>query len=192
MLTARLMFLAVPMMASLGYLGASPARWSSHDTANAGFSDWSVQAADASRLKRDEHGLRLPVEVQIVPKQVRVTSAGEALDLDLDLLNTTGGQLATIVSYEVFDDLGNTIVSKVIGPKADVPGTHQAKNQSPGIPEALANGYYFAKATVAWKGPDGQGTASDSFYFRVKQRRIQTVSADDWSVESRVNQGVAQ
>jgi len=102
------------------------------------------------------------VEITVVPKQVRASSAGEALDVDVDLVNTTERSLKTVVSFEVMDDLGNPVASKVVGAVADIPGKFAATSGAAGVPQAAADGYYFAKATVAWKGTDTDGTASDN------------------------------
>lgn len=126
----RMLLLAVPLTASLGYWGAAPALGLAGGK-DAGFARWTMQAAPEARLKADPHGLRLPVEVSVVPKGVTATAGRDALDLDVDLLNTTDRSLKTIVSYEVFDDLGNAVEAKVIGPKADVPANHQATNVTP-------------------------------------------------------------
>lgn len=48
------------------------------------------------------------------------------------------------------------------------------------------------KATVAWQGAGTDGTASDYLFIKVRKGRINSVSADEWTTSSRVNEGVAR
>jgi hypothetical protein len=185
----RMMVVAIPVAVSLGYFATNPA--ASPD--RQGFAQWRTQRAPEARFTSSIHGgQRVPVEIKLLPAQVRSSGGAEALDLDVELLNTTTQDARTIVAYEIFTDLGAAVGSKKVSPKADVAAQNQALSSSPGIPANLADGYYVAKATIAWKGPSLEGTAADHFFFRVRGKRIHPMTADAWTVESRVSEGVAQ
>jgi hypothetical protein len=137
-----------------------------------------------------EHSRPVPVTIRLQVDASVARGASEELMLSVDLDNTTDKAMRSTFAFEVVSDRGVVVRRPALQPLLTLAGKASESRATAGIPAGLPDGFYFAKATVAWKGEADSGTAADYLYFHVNAGRIAVMDANEWHTLSAANEGV--
>lgn len=132
------------------------------------------------------------VDLEVVPAKIVATGIGERLDLEIVAKRADGRDTQLAYALELHNDVGQKMMPARISEKVALSAATRERRFAQSLPEALADGFYVAKATTAASDADGQeANLAAILYFAVTGGQISIIDSDEFYAKSRANFGVS-